>query len=71
MAATNTSNEPVSEGWWTPGKTGSTKPRWVLRVAEGMVYYGTGSTTHKFCKVTTFQKWIKRAAAGRAERERK
>lgn len=58
--------EAISEGWWLPNKTGRSKPRWVLRVDKGMVYYGTGSANHKFCKADTFQKWIKRAAATRA-----
>lgn len=61
--ATNVANTPIAEGWWTPGKTGKKRARWVLRVADGMVYYGTGGTIHKFCKVETFQRWVRNAAA--------
>jgi len=60
----------VTEGWYVPKdspKRGRRLPRWVLRVTESDVYYGKGGTSHFFCKLNTFQAWMRRTGAQRAQ----
>lgn len=56
----------IACGWYVPTKKsyrGRQRARWVLGVDNERVLYGRGGETHFECKVSTFNKWVKRVAA--------
>lgn len=57
--------DPIALGWYVPQVNHTGKPcpsRWVLRCANGWIYYSTG-TKKRFCKVESFHRWVRRRSA--------
>lgn len=61
----DTVTPPISQGWYVPTIAASRlpRPRWVLAIGNGYVYYSRGGDRKLECQEQTMRRWITRFKA--------